>query len=93
MGVIDDHAVESISLIVELTKSIKTKMDKTLKDDDLEIKQLFPRLLWLLRDFTLDLNLDGRKISEDDYLENALKPLPVRNSPTCPLFAGALQLM
>ncbi|KAM9167003.1 LOW QUALITY PROTEIN: guanylate-binding protein 1-like [Mergus octosetaceus] len=33
----------------------------------------FPTFVWAVRDFTLQLEVDGKEISEDEYLENALK--------------------
>ncbi|POI21017.1 hypothetical protein CIB84_015235, partial [Bambusicola thoracicus] len=33
----------------------------------------FPTFVWAVRDFTLQLEADGKEISEDEYLENALK--------------------
>uniref|UniRef100_A0A8D0EXI1 Guanylate binding protein family member 6 n=1 Tax=Strix occidentalis caurina TaxID=311401 RepID=A0A8D0EXI1_STROC len=33
----------------------------------------FPTFIWAVRDFTLQLELDGKEISADDYLENALR--------------------
>uniref|UniRef100_A0A8B9BKP1 GB1/RHD3-type G domain-containing protein n=1 Tax=Anser brachyrhynchus TaxID=132585 RepID=A0A8B9BKP1_9AVES len=33
----------------------------------------FPNFVWAVRDFTLQLEVDGKEISEDEYLENALK--------------------
>eukprot|EP00640_Fibrocapsa_japonica_P000953 CAMPEP_0113935390 /NCGR_PEP_ID=MMETSP1339-20121228/2546_1 /TAXON_ID=94617 /ORGANISM="Fibrocapsa japonica" /LENGTH=822 /DNA_ID=CAMNT_0000937531 /DNA_START=19 /DNA_END=2487 /DNA_ORIENTATION=+ /assembly_acc=CAM_ASM_000762 len=36
--------------------------------------EYFPAFLWVVRDFTLRLEEDGRKISDRQYLEKALKP-------------------
>ena len=33
----------------------------------------FPTFVWAVRDFTLQLEADGQELSEDEYLENALK--------------------
>ncbi|KAI9221288.1 guanylate-binding protein [Blastocladiella britannica] len=85
LGTIDDTAVENMSLILNLTRSIKDKVHEgppsgsmlslPVKVDPSVLRPFFPRFLWLLRDFTLELEIEGRKISEDEYLENSLKPL------------------
>lgn len=36
----------------------------------------FPDFLWVVRDFTLQLEEEGRKVTPRDYLESALKPQP-----------------
>uniref|UniRef100_A0A8C0I0Q8 GB1/RHD3-type G domain-containing protein n=1 Tax=Balaenoptera musculus TaxID=9771 RepID=A0A8C0I0Q8_BALMU len=36
----------------------------------------FPDFVWAVRDFMLELELDGYPITEDEYLENALKLIP-----------------
>jgi len=35
--------------------------------------------LWLVRDFSLKLESNGREISAKEYLENSLQPLDVRD--------------
>nr|XP_032647627.1 guanylate-binding protein 1-like [Chelonoidis abingdonii] len=42
-------------------------------EDSAEFVRFFPAFMWGIRDFTLQLELDGREITEDEYLENALK--------------------
>ena len=37
-----------------------------------ELAPFFPPLLWLLRDFVLDLTADGKTISEQEYMEAAI---------------------
>ena len=39
-----------------------------------ELAQHFPGFLWVVRDFTLKLEDNGRRINDRQYLENALKP-------------------
>ncbi|KNE61728.1 hypothetical protein AMAG_06530 [Allomyces macrogynus ATCC 38327] len=84
LGTIDDTAVENMSLIVELTKSIRASTDASaaqslgpaVRPDPAIMRQFYPRFLWLLRDFALELKIEGRAVTEDEYLEQALKPLP-----------------
>ncbi len=35
--------------------------------------KFFPNFIWAVRDFTLELKIDGQDITEDQYLEFALK--------------------
>ncbi|XP_065430015.1 guanylate-binding protein 3-like isoform X5 [Chrysemys picta bellii] len=43
------------------------------EEDSAEFVRFFPAFVWAVRDFVLQLVLDGREITEDEYLENALK--------------------
>ncbi|XP_044847059.1 guanylate-binding protein 1-like isoform X3 [Mauremys mutica] len=45
-------------------------------EDSTEFVRFFPAFVWAVRDFTLQLELDGREITEDEYLENALELKP-----------------
>ncbi|KAE8904235.1 hypothetical protein PF005_g15084 [Phytophthora fragariae] len=76
-GVIDASAIEDLSLVVNLTKYIQAKAHADEKKDggsDLSI--FFPDFLWVVRDFTLQLEEDGRKVTPRDYFESALKQQP-----------------
>ncbi|KAK1339820.1 hypothetical protein QTO34_018377, partial [Cnephaeus nilssonii] len=66
------------SYVTELTKLIRTKSSPISGegDDSAEFASFFPDFVWVVRDFTLELELDGRTISDDQYLENALKLAP-----------------
>ncbi|ELK25469.1 Guanylate-binding protein 6 [Myotis davidii] len=44
--------------------------------DSAEFASFFPDFVWVVQDFMLELELDGRTITEDEYLENALKLVP-----------------
>ncbi|CAH0475110.1 unnamed protein product [Peronospora belbahrii] len=75
-GVIDNHAIEDLSLVVHLSKHIQTT-SSTLKDMAKNGKQLhefFPTFMWVVRDFTLQLMDNGKPISSKQYLESALQP-------------------
>lgn len=69
---IDENAINNLSLILNLTKTIKfTKDDE--KTNPEEISKFFPSLLWILRDFSLKLeDIEGNTITAKQYLENAL---------------------
>jgi AAA+ ATPase superfamily predicted ATPase len=69
IGVIDERAIDMLSLISELSKLLASKSE-TLKPDDSEF---FPSFAWVLRDFTLDLEDEqGQPITSNQYLENCL---------------------
>ncbi|XP_067318175.1 guanylate-binding protein 1-like isoform X2 [Anolis sagrei] len=78
MGTIDQNAMDQLHYVTELTERIKAKASPgggaggSLEDSS-EYLRFFPSFAWTLRDFTLQLELNGKPITEDEYLENALK--------------------
>ncbi|KAL8219642.1 UNVERIFIED_CONTAM: hypothetical protein K2H54_029908 [Gekko kuhli] len=78
MGTIDQFALEKLHYVTELTELIKVKASgrQNCEEED-EIPDdfvwFFPTFIWAVRDFTLQLVLNGRPISGDKYLENALQ--------------------
>ena len=71
-GAIDENAINSLSFILNLSKTIKIKSVNKV-DSEEELSEYFPSLLWLLRDFSLKLeDINGNTITEKQYLENAL---------------------
>jgi hypothetical protein len=73
-GTIDGNAISKLSLVVNLTKHIHVRSQAGKEDSGTEFNQFFPHFLWVVRDFTVKLEKDGRKISAREYLEDALKP-------------------
>ncbi|XP_028919171.1 guanylate-binding protein 1 [Ornithorhynchus anatinus] len=75
MGTINQQAMDQLHYVSELTKHIRTRAGPSLDgvDDSAEFVSFFPDFVWTVRDFTLELNLDGHPITEDEYLENALQ--------------------
>ena len=77
-GTIDENAINSLSLILNLSKSIKLRdirgnNNNTGLTEEEEMAKYFPSLLWLLRDFVLKLeDSEGNVITAKQYLENAL---------------------
>uniref|UniRef100_H3B0D3 GB1/RHD3-type G domain-containing protein n=1 Tax=Latimeria chalumnae TaxID=7897 RepID=H3B0D3_LATCH len=72
MGTIDQYALEKLHYVSELTERIKvTSSDDS--DDSIEYARFFPGFVWTVRDFSLELSLEGHPITEDEYLDNALK--------------------
>uniref|UniRef100_A0A8C8SJQ0 GB1/RHD3-type G domain-containing protein n=1 Tax=Pelusios castaneus TaxID=367368 RepID=A0A8C8SJQ0_9SAUR len=82
MNTIDHYALEKLHYVTELTEHIKVKAagegGRQEEEDSAEFVRFFPAFVWAVRDFTLQLKLNGREISEDEYLEHALKLKPGR---------------
>jgi hypothetical protein len=70
MGSINENALESLSLVINISKNLQINNQNV--DSD-EFVRNFPTFLWILRDFSLKLiDLEGNKINSKQYLENAL---------------------
>uniref|UniRef100_A0A2K6AAD5 Guanylate binding protein 7 n=1 Tax=Mandrillus leucophaeus TaxID=9568 RepID=A0A2K6AAD5_MANLE len=78
MNTINHQALEQLHYVTELTELIRAKSCPK-PDDSSEFVSFFPDFIWTVRDFTLELKLDGHPITEDEYLENALKLIPGKN--------------
>ncbi|XP_051021928.1 guanylate-binding protein 7-like isoform X3 [Acomys russatus] len=78
MGTINHQALEQLHYVTELTELIRAKSVSRSEemDDSGEFVSFFPDFVWTVRDFVLELKLDGRPITADEYLENALKLIP-----------------
>ncbi|XP_072505102.1 guanylate-binding protein 7-like [Notamacropus eugenii] len=74
MSTIGHQALEQMQYVTEVTELIKAKASpNAIGEDSPEFVGFFPDLVWTVRDFTLELKLDGHPITPDEYLENALK--------------------
>ncbi|KAG9468398.1 hypothetical protein GDO78_022819, partial [Eleutherodactylus coqui] len=59
------------SYVGEMAELIKVKSNDN-DDDEAEFDRHFPIFIWAVRDVTLKLEFNGKPITEDEYLENAL---------------------
>uniref|UniRef100_A0AAV1TBW6 Guanylate-binding protein n=1 Tax=Peronospora matthiolae TaxID=2874970 RepID=A0AAV1TBW6_9STRA len=81
-GVIDGNALDDLSLVVNLSKHIQTSSTTTttaspgldVASAGDRLHEFFPTFMWVVRDFTLQLLENGKRISSKQYLENALEP-------------------
>uniref|UniRef100_A0A8C2K489 Guanylate-binding protein 1-like n=1 Tax=Cyprinus carpio TaxID=7962 RepID=A0A8C2K489_CYPCA len=73
-GTIDNRAIEELQYVTELTEYIKIKSDED--EEDSEFVKFFPSFIWAVRDFTLEQKINGNYVTEDEYLEFALKLKP-----------------
>ncbi|XP_072824395.1 guanylate-binding protein 6 isoform X2 [Vicugna pacos] len=81
MNTINHQALEQLHYVTELTELIRAKSSQTPDgvEDSTAFVSFFPDFIWTVRDFTLELKVDGQPITEDEYLENALKLIPGKN--------------
>ena len=68
MGTIDENSIQSLSLIVNITKSIQKKNGNN------DFTKYLPTFMWVIRDFSLQLkNKEGQPITSKEYLEYSLE--------------------
>ncbi|XP_055258094.1 guanylate-binding protein 4-like [Moschus berezovskii] len=75
---INHQALQQLHYVTELTEVIRIKSSSSSDKvkDSAQFVSFFPDFIWTVRDFMLELELDGNSITEDEYLENALKLIP-----------------
>ncbi|XP_065145705.1 guanylate-binding protein 4-like [Paramisgurnus dabryanus] len=71
-GTIDNDAIQKLQYVTELTDCIKVKSSNKDADESIEFVKFFPSFIWAVRDFTLELKIDGKDVTENEYLEFAL---------------------
>ena len=80
LGGIDEAALDRLSLVTEMTHQVRVRSAGQgggggAEEDARELAAFTPAFVWLLRDFFLKLEEDGRTITPRDYLETALQPI------------------
>lgn len=72
---IDETKLNDLSLVINLTKNIQIKAGGGNEEiDPEEYAQYFPALMWVVRDFTLQLvDSEQEPITSKEYLEKALQ--------------------
>lgn len=78
IGAIDEQAIDDLHVVLHLAKHIHVKSGHSDEAERAsELSQYFPSFLWVLRDFHLRLaDENGGSITEKEYLEHALRPIP-----------------
>ncbi|XP_013400986.1 uncharacterized protein LOC106166866 [Lingula anatina] len=71
-GTIDDDAIRKLHLVAELTEHIKVQAGNKEETGE-SFSKYFPQFIWAVRDFALQLEIDGRACTSDEYLEHALQ--------------------
>jgi len=59
-----------VSVLAEKIRLMPADLSEDLEDIGFDLA--FPELLWVVRDFQLNLEVNGTRITDDNYLENAL---------------------
>ncbi|XP_013401004.1 guanylate-binding protein 1 [Lingula anatina] len=72
-GTIDADAINKLHLVSELTEHIKIQAGGAEEETGESFSKFFPQFFWVVRDFTLELNIEGKPCTPDEYLEHALK--------------------
>lgn len=79
MGSIDESALDTLSLVLKVSKelrvgAVESNGGNQQQDANESLSNFMPNFKWVVRDFVLRLvGLDGKTISSDEYLENALQ--------------------
>ncbi|XP_072505107.1 guanylate-binding protein 2-like isoform X2 [Notamacropus eugenii] len=76
MGTINQQAMDQVNYVTELSERIKSKSTPNTDgvENSSDFVTFFPDFVWTVRDFTLELEINGEPITSDEYLEIALKP-------------------
>jgi hypothetical protein len=80
-GTIDGQAIDTLSLVVNLTKFIHLRANAHGNDNPNDVQEFhdyFPSLMWVVRDCTLELKTmgaNGRSLTPRDYLNRSLEDL------------------
>ncbi|XP_008846531.1 guanylate-binding protein 1-like [Nannospalax galili] len=75
MRIINQYAMDQLHYVTKLTDLIKAKSspEQSEVDDSANFVGFFPNFVWALRDFSLVLEVNGQRITADEYLENSLR--------------------
>uniref|UniRef100_T1JAA3 GB1/RHD3-type G domain-containing protein n=1 Tax=Strigamia maritima TaxID=126957 RepID=T1JAA3_STRMM len=78
LGKLDQKMIDDLYLVTQLTENIKVKSNqKESEDSNLnDFTEFLPAFVVAVRDFTLDLRLDGRPVSANDYFNHILNLKP-----------------
>jgi len=74
---INSAAMDQLSLVVQLIQKIRVHAEGASAAEQGDLAAFFPRFVWLLRDFQLELkNEQGKPMSAAEYLEDCLRAQP-----------------
>ncbi|XP_059810027.1 guanylate-binding protein 1-like [Hypanus sabinus] len=69
---IDQQSLQDLHFVTELSKRIQMKSQPDVHDS-WDFVRFFPEFVWVIRDLTLDMNVDGKDVTPNEYLEHILK--------------------
>ncbi|CAM1331073.1 GBP1 (predicted), partial [Pycnogonum litorale] len=73
VGKIDQDAIDKLKLVCEMTNHIHTKAHQDTDETGDDFYRFFPTFVWVIRDFSLSLEVKGMSLTADEYLEQILK--------------------
>ncbi|XP_072889487.1 guanylate-binding protein 1-like [Hemitrygon akajei] len=69
---IDQQSLQDLHFVTEQSKLIQMKSQPD-DCDSWDFVRFFPEFVWLIRDFTLELEIDGKPVTPNEYLEHNLQ--------------------
>ncbi|XP_062919353.1 guanylate-binding protein 1-like isoform X2 [Mobula hypostoma] len=69
---IDQQSLQDLHFVTELSKWIQMKSQPN-ACDSWDFVRFFPEFVWVIRDLTLDMNINGKDVTPNEYLEHSLK--------------------
>ncbi|XP_062918526.1 guanylate-binding protein 1-like isoform X2 [Mobula hypostoma] len=69
---IDQQSLQDLHFVTELSKWIQMKSQSD-ACDSWDFVRFFPEFVWVIRDLTLDMNINGKDVTPNEYLEHSLK--------------------
>uniref|UniRef100_A0A8B9TI09 GB1/RHD3-type G domain-containing protein n=1 Tax=Anas platyrhynchos TaxID=8839 RepID=A0A8B9TI09_ANAPL len=72
-GTIDQQALETLGVVTALTERVRVRAGDSRDAAAADVVRFFPGFIWAVRDFMLELLVDGRRVNEDEYLEHVLR--------------------
>uniref|UniRef100_A0A8B9UWT0 GB1/RHD3-type G domain-containing protein n=1 Tax=Anas zonorhyncha TaxID=75864 RepID=A0A8B9UWT0_9AVES len=75
-GTIDQQALETLGVVTALTDRVRVRAGDSGDVAAADFVRFFPGFVWAVRDFVLELSVDGQSVNEDEYLEHVLRLQP-----------------
>ncbi|XP_059809242.1 guanylate-binding protein 1-like [Hypanus sabinus] len=69
---IDQQSLQDLHFVTELSKRIQMRSQHD-GCDRWDFVRVFPEFVWVIRDMTLGMNIDGKDMTPNEYLEHILK--------------------
>lgn len=60
-------------VVTALTERVRVRAGDSGDAAAADFVRFFPGFIWAVRDFVLELSVDGRRVNEDEYLEHVLR--------------------
>ncbi|XP_043924751.1 guanylate-binding protein 1-like isoform X2 [Protopterus annectens] len=79
MKKIDRHALFDLHIVTKLKNFIKIKTQTNDSKEEDELWKTCLPFVWVIRDFCLEMEIDGKEVTADEYLETCLLPNQEKN--------------